>query len=118
MPGIPAVARTVIIGFVIRQESRPCRGPFMTDLSEDSRLVTRLRGCPSPRGHGRDEHAVDAVGVHVHDLEPQVVPYEVIAGTRYAAELRKYEARERLVARFLLLGQPRDVERLLELVHR
>ena len=55
------------------------------------------------RGCSRHQNAVDAVSVHVHDLEPQPGPLEMVRDLRNAAELEHDEPGYRVVAAGIFL---------------
>ena len=60
------------------------------------------------------QHLVDALAVHVHDLELPFVPGEDVAGLRHAAQQQHHHARECLVACLVLFGHGGQVQPVLQ----
>src|SRR5215218_8287570 len=61
------------------------------------------------------EYLVDAVAVHVHDLEGEPLPLEAIARRRYAPEAGHHHPAHGLVIPLLLVGQYSQPDTFFEL---
>src|SRR5215510_54159 len=73
---------------------------------------------PSPRLNAVDQDFVDAATIHVHHLDSQTVPDEMIGGRWQSSEVSHNESGQRVVTAFFFSGQPLDRKQLLKVRDR
>src|SRR5262245_33603260 len=69
---------------------------------------------PSLRLNAVDQDFVDAATIHVHHLDSQTVPDEMIGGRGQSSEVGHDESGQRVVTAFFFSGQPLDRKQLLK----
>jgi hypothetical protein len=77
--------------------------------------LRRVVGRSGSRGPGH-EHLVDAVAVHVHDLEGELSPIKAVACRRHAPEVGHHHPTHGLVVSLPSVGKPAQLEKFSELI--